>query len=339
MAHTSARSDISGRGISRRGLILGGSSLAGVAAVGGLAGLAGFVPAFAASAKNGQWCNPVRGVTVPGGQYGAPRGSASHAGRDLAIPTGTAIWAAAGGKVVRNGFGNVLTGRNGWGLLIDHGGGIWTYYGHMQKQSPYAVGSTVKAGQRIGYVGNTGLGYPDTTTGAHLHFETHQGAIGATKEPYAFMAARGVVLGGDKATGGPGHGWSYVADGQSAVGVLTVKSIQHLLNQAGNSLVVDGNMGAKTGAAVSAFQKAKGLVQDGDCGPKTWATLVVTRKAGATGNAVKALQQALVKHSRNMSVDGDFGSLTTSAVKAFQTETRLVSDGEVGPVTWQALVG
>lgn len=333
MAYTSSRT-----GITRRGLILGGSSLAGVTAAGGLSGLVA-APTFAASAKNGLWCNPTRGVAVDGGQYGAPRDAGPHAGRDLAIPTGTAIWAAASGKVVRNGFGNVLGGRNGWGLLIEHAGGFWTYYGHMQKQSALAVGASVAAGQRVGFVGNTGLGYPDETSGAHLHFETHQGSIGATKEPYAFMAARGVVLGGDKATGGPGHGWPYVAHGQSAVGVLTVKSIQHLLNQAGNSLEVDGNMGAKTGAAVSAFQKAEGLVQDGDCGPKTWAKLVVTQKQGTKGNAVKALQQALVKHSRNMSVDGDFGSLTTTAVKAFQAETRLVSDGEVGPITWQALVG
>ncbi|MDN5894472.1 MAG: peptidoglycan-binding protein [Nocardioides sp.] len=337
MSRTSARP--SSRGVSRRSLILGGSSLAGVAAVGGLTGIGGLVPAFAASAKNGLWCNPTRGITVNGGEYGAPRGSLKHAGRDLATSTGTSIFAAASGKVVKNGYGNVLSGRNGWGLLIQHAGGYWTYYGHMKAQSPCAVGSSVKVGERIGYVGNTGLGRPNPTSGAHLHFETHAGRINGITEPYSFMAARGVVLGGDKATGGPGHGWSYVADGQSAVGVSTVKSIQYLLNNRGSSLEVDGNMGSKSGAAVKAFQKKSGLVQDGDCGPKTWAKLVSTAKQGASGNEVKALQQALVKHSHRMSVDGDFGSLTTKGVKSFQSGIRLVSDGEVGPITWQALVG
>lgn len=323
-------------GISRRGLVLGGSSFVGVAALGGLGALA---PAYAASAKDGTWCNPTRGYTVDGGEYGAPRGDLSHAGRDLATPTGTAIFAAASGTVVANGYGNVLGGRNGWGLLIEHSGGFWTYYGHMKAQSPCGVGSSVRAGQRVGHVGNTGLGHPDTTTGAHLHFETHEGRVNGIREPYAFMAARGVVLGGDRATGGPGHGWSYVADGQSDSGVLTVKSIQHLLNQRSAGLEVDGNMGAKTGAAVTSFQKGAGLVQDGDCGPKTWGKLVLTAKSGARGHHVRAAQQALVKHSRSLSIDGDFGSVTVSAVKAFQQETRLVSDGEVGPITWQALVG
>lgn len=334
MGHISARP--SSGGISRRGLVLGGSAVAGVTALGGLGGL---VPAYAASAKNGQWCNPTRGYTVDGGEYGAPRGDLQHAGRDLATPTGTAIFAASGGTVVANGYGNVLGGRNGWGLLIEHSGGFWTYYGHMKAQSPFAAGSTVSAGERIGYVGNTGLGHPDTTTGAHLHFETHEGRVNGIREPYAFMAARGVVLGGDRATGGPGHGWSYVADGQSASGVLTVKSIQHLLNQRSAGLVVDGNMGSKTGAAVTSFQKDAGLVQDGDCGPKTWAKLVLTAKSGSRGHHVRAAQQALVKHSRSLSIDGELGSVTATAVEEFQAETRLVSDGEVGPITWQALVG
>jgi len=51
----------------------------------------------------------------------------------------------------------------------------------------------------------------------------------------------------------------------------TVKYLQSKLNAVGASLVVDGIFGAKTEAAVIAFQRAKGLTADGIVGPKTWA--------------------------------------------------------------------
>lgn len=51
------------------------------------------------------------------------------------------------------------------------------------------------------------------------------------------------------------------------------KSVQCLLNKQGAKLQVDGYFGAKTQAAVIAFQKKKGLYPDGIVGPKTWAAL------------------------------------------------------------------
>jgi murein DD-endopeptidase MepM/ murein hydrolase activator NlpD len=56
-------------------------------------------------------------------------------------------------------------------VIIDHGGGLLSGYGHM---SAFAVaeGQTVQAGDIIGYVGNTGL-----STGAHLHWEMAAGGI------------------------------------------------------------------------------------------------------------------------------------------------------------------
>ncbi|MGD7707453.1 peptidoglycan-binding protein [Microlunatus sp. Y2014] len=321
----------------RRSFLLGSTAAAGL----GIALAAGITPnAEAAILRDGRWCNPTRGYTVSGGEYWAPRGLYRHAGRDLATPTGTVIYAPAAGKVIRSGYSQqVLTGRNGWGLLIDHGSGRWTYYGHLRERSPIAVGRTVSAGQRIGYVGNTGLGYGNTTSGAHLHFEVHTGSIGNTVEPYGYLSARGVVLGGDRATGGPGHGWSYVQDGSPLSGIATVKGIQHLLNHRGHGLVVDGNFGSKSGAAVRSFQRGAGLVVDGDVGPKTWGKLTVTPTRGTTNHAVRALQQMLVKHGHSMSVDGQYGSVTNTAVRSFQSLTRLVVDGVVGKKTWQALVG
>jgi murein DD-endopeptidase MepM/ murein hydrolase activator NlpD len=84
-----------------------------------------------------------------------------HEGIDLGAPTGTPIHAAAAGTVIyaawMDGYGNFV--------IIDHGGGIATAYGH---QSSIAVteGESVAQGQVIGYVGSTGH-----STGPHLHFE------------------------------------------------------------------------------------------------------------------------------------------------------------------------
>lgn len=317
--------------VGRRSFILGTAALATIGTSVGSGMLVS--PANAATIKDGRWCNPTRGYTVNGGQFGAPRGSSWHAGRDLAAPRYRSIYAAAGGTVYKKGYGNVLSGRNGYGVIISHGSGVYTYYGHMNENSPLAVGATVRPGQRIGRVGNTG------TSGYHLHFEVHSGGLNKVVEPRAYMSARGVVLGGDIRTGGPGHGWPYLNDGQSVSGVDTVKVIQHLLNHRGLSVVVDGNFGSTTGAKVKAFQKSKGLVQDGDVGPLTWAKLVVTPQRDTTNNAVKAMQTALKKHSYSQAIDGQYGNVTNTNLRGFQGAIGLVVDGSCGPKTWQALVG
>jgi len=86
-----------------------------------------------------------------------------HNGMDIGAPIGTQVRAASDGKVVRVDY-------NGWYyqygryILIDHGNNITTLYAHLS-QSAVSSGQTVKKGQLIGYVGNTGF-----STGAHLHF-------------------------------------------------------------------------------------------------------------------------------------------------------------------------
>ena len=102
---------------------------------------------------------PVNGtLTSPFGQ----RWGRLHAGIDISGPNGTPIRAAGSGKVVLLGW----TGGYGNYTCIQHGGSLSTCYAH---QSGYATsqGATVKQGQVIGYVGNTGNSF-----GAHLHFET-----------------------------------------------------------------------------------------------------------------------------------------------------------------------
>lgn len=270
-------------------------------------------------AKNGTWCNPAQGRFPNGGHFGAPRGGTTHAGQDISNPSGTAIYAAAAGTVIRRGT-NVLTGRTGNGIVIQHSGGRYTYYGHLNAFR-VAQGAKVSAGQRIGDMGTTG-----NVTGPHLHFETHNGSLGAIVNPVPFMAARGVDLKG---------GWSTLDPGSQGA---RVRAIQYLLNQRGNSLVIDGDYGTKSVNAMKSFQSGAGLVADGQVGPKTWPKLVYTLKQGAKGNHVRALQSAMNMRSAGLQVDGDFGSVTNTAVRNFQTLNRLVSDGEAGPITWRAIV-
>jgi len=62
-----------------------------------------------------------------------------------------------------------------------------------------------------------------------------------------------------------------------------------------------------------------------------------TLTEGDTGPAVQTLQARLNVWGANLTVDGDFGALTLTAVKAFQTSQKLTVDGIVGPATWAAL--
>lgn len=84
-----------------------------------------------------------------------------HNGIDIAAPTGTAIRASASGTVV------TATSMRGYGntVVIDHGGGFSTLYGHCSRLFVRA-GQRVNQGDRIAAVGSTGL-----STGPHLHFE------------------------------------------------------------------------------------------------------------------------------------------------------------------------
>jgi murein DD-endopeptidase MepM/ murein hydrolase activator NlpD len=115
---------------------------------------------------------PVSGpVTTPFGM----RWGRMHEGIDIGVPYGTPIHAAASGTVIyagwMGGYGNLV--------VIDHGRGLATAYGH---QSAIAVsnGSSVSQGQTIGYVGCTGHCF-----GPHLHFEVR--VNGVAVDPLGYL--------------------------------------------------------------------------------------------------------------------------------------------------------
>jgi murein DD-endopeptidase MepM/ murein hydrolase activator NlpD len=85
-----------------------------------------------------------------------------HQGLDFTAPSGTPIYATADGVVQIAGFSTDGYGNK---VVINHGFGYQTLYGHMFRVKAKA-GQTVKRGEVIGYIGNTGK-----STGPHCHYE------------------------------------------------------------------------------------------------------------------------------------------------------------------------
>ena len=119
---------------------------------------------------------PVSGPIT--GAFGEPRPGHIHAGIDIAVPIGTPIRAAAGGRVAIAGW----VGGYGNYTCIQHAGSLSTCYGH-QTSIGVSVGQSVSQGQVIGASGNTGH-----STGPHVHFETR--INGAPVNPMNYLVRR-----------------------------------------------------------------------------------------------------------------------------------------------------
>ena len=145
---------------------------AGVTLTGTAAAPAFVKPVDGAVLSQGFGCSDVGVEPVdtdcPGGHW--------HSGIDLAAALGTTVVASAAGKA------HVVLSATGFGLhvVIDHGGGLQTLYGHL---SAVAIGDgdEVSAGQPIGAVGSTG-----NSTGPHLHFEVDRN--GVAEDPRTLIA-------------------------------------------------------------------------------------------------------------------------------------------------------
>ena len=94
-----------------------------------------------------------------------------HGGIDLANGCGTQIKAAGTGVVVASGQ-PLWPWDPGYGVVIDHGGGVLTWYWHLRSQVVVYPGQGVSLGDVIGYEGNTGW-----ATGCHLHFAVNDHGV------------------------------------------------------------------------------------------------------------------------------------------------------------------
>lgn len=118
---------------------------------------------------------PVSGTVTS--RFGA-RWGRSHKGIDIGAPKGTAIKAAAAGTVVTSSYG--YNGGYGNYIVISHGNGVQTAYGHCNSLS-VSVGQKVSQGQVIGTVGNTG-----NSTGNHLHLEIRVNGVAQNPQNYLY---------------------------------------------------------------------------------------------------------------------------------------------------------
>jgi murein DD-endopeptidase MepM/ murein hydrolase activator NlpD len=110
---------------------------------------------------------------------------AFHAGTDIAAGCWANIYAAGSGRVTYAGW----NGGYGNFVLIEHGNGIASAYGHIVSGGILVrQGQWVSAGAHVAEVGTTG-----SSTGCHLHFEIRQNGVAIN--PVKFMAARGVRIG------------------------------------------------------------------------------------------------------------------------------------------------
>lgn len=100
----------------------------------------------------------------------------THTGMDFGAPSGTSIYAAESGVVIVSkywsGYGNCI--------IIDHGNGLWTLYGHIKNGGLLVdEGDSVKKGDKIALVGSTG-----NSTGPHLHFEVRKNEVPVNPASY-----------------------------------------------------------------------------------------------------------------------------------------------------------
>ena len=232
-------------------------------------------------------------------------GYAGHAGIDLAGPVGRPVYAPYDGVIEKAAWGAV-PGRSGYGKVLRNYDGEAQYFGHLRDLSGPGVGAKVKAGDVIGYSGNTG-----NSSGPHLHFEMwHAGAngeAGGDFNPRLRFNAEGVVV--NSATGQRGGAsgtspyYTRAIDGDVS-GIYTGLAFQRFLADGGYyTLQIDGHWGKETNKAAQRWLSAAGQYTraiDGDWGPET----------------VKALQRVLAARGLyDREVDGDFGPYTKKGLQ------------------------
>ncbi len=117
-----------------------------------------------------EW-GPTGFALEPPYNYGGTYYPNFHAGIDFTSGCGTPIYAVGAGVVVASGQ-PLLPWDYGFGVVVDHGGGIQTWYWHMQPRVVVGPGTIVTSESVIGYEGTTGM-----STGCHVHFAVNHNGV------------------------------------------------------------------------------------------------------------------------------------------------------------------
>jgi len=162
-----------------------------VAVVAASVGASVVLGAGAASAASPSWVDPVKKYTLSASY--AQSGSmwqSTHSGQDFAVSSGTQVFAAHGGTVVKAGGNGAGDGAAyGNAIVIKHGNKTYSQYAHLSRIN-VKVGQIVKTGQRIALSGSTG-----NSSGPHLHFEIRTTAnYGSAIDPVSFLRGKGVSV-------------------------------------------------------------------------------------------------------------------------------------------------
>lgn len=316
---------------------------------------------------------PVAGPNTFSNGFWAARGSGIHHGVDIMAAKMTPVVAVADGTITYlNGSGNQAW-IDKYGqcctLRVTHANGWVTKYIHLNNDTPgtddgqgwgiapgIAVGVKVKAGQVIGYVGDSGNA---ENTAPHLHFELMD-KDGVIVDPYPSL--RAASTGAPVAVCTPAN--SGTLDTLLASTTLIklgsrgtdVRQLQQFLTAIGYQTgPVDGIAGPLTAGGIRAFQEGRGINPDGVVGAVTrshirqvYAILPAIPvlddqnriiRPGYTGTDVKRIQELLISAGYDPGpADGIYGPKTVSAVAAFQKAYgSLTVDGKIGPNTRDAL--
>ena len=226
--------------------------------------------------------------------------------------------------------------------------------GKAAEDHPSLIKAIANAGMEIG---NHSYSHPDFTTISYSSMQSQLSTTdsilvnltGRSTKPYfrpPYGAYNSTVL---QAVGDAGYTktiyWTIDTidwDGRSAYDVYT-----KVLNNAtpGAIVLMHAGSGSNTKYALQtmidglrsmgySFATVSGILSGTSSGGSS--TYPVLRQ-GSTGSAVQQLQQALVSKGYSLSVDGNFGPMTKSAVMSFQSSVGITADGSVGPVTWGKL--
>jgi peptidoglycan hydrolase-like protein with peptidoglycan-binding domain len=318
---------------------------------------------------------PVGGINRFSNTFFAQRGTGTHHAADIMAAKMTPVLAAADGVILRvNGSSYASYKGRCCTLAIRHDDGWESVYIHLNNDTPgtddgqgwgiapgIELGVRVRAGQVIGYVGDSGNA---EGTSPHLHFELYDEHDVAVNPYDSLRRAEGQAVSSSSSSSScsPPEAGSldalfahkeFLRRGDAG---QAVRQLQRFLAAAGFSPgAADGVLGPLTENSVKAFQRARGLTADGVVGPQTQkAVSTVSQMLGSLpaldpegriirpgyrGQDVRYLQELLTIAGYNPGpIDGVFGPLSQAALSDFQDDYGgLTVDGKLGPNTRSAL--